>query len=216
MIDILKYLIKLKKLKIIRIFFRRINIFKFFKFKSLIFGLSFFKIIIFKLKEKFIKDDDDKLICRNNVNLVLEIRFLDVFYQIEICEIEDILLKLNLVLELIKMILIIIILMILIIMIVYIIIEILIIIFKIFLLKMKFLKIINFILKFCLSVDIFLEIIGQDLIGIFLDGLMLLFFGQFFLIKVDLEKELDLQKDVEYILNKVSNFFNLEDFYQLY
>lgn len=80
MIDILKYLIKLEKLKIIRIFFRRINIFKFFKFKSLIFGLSFFKIIIFKLKERFIKDDDDKLICRSNVNLVLEIKFLDVFY----------------------------------------------------------------------------------------------------------------------------------------
>lgn len=80
MIDILKYLIKLEKLKIIRIFFRRINIFKFFKFKSLIFGLSFFKIIIFKLKERFIKDDDNKLICRNNVNLVLEIKFLDVFY----------------------------------------------------------------------------------------------------------------------------------------
>lgn len=216
MIDILKYLIKLEKLKIIRIFFRRINIFKFFKFKSLIFGLSFFKIIIFKLKERFIKDDDDKLICRNNVNLVLEIKFLDVFYQIEICEIEDILLKLNLVLELIKIKLIIIILMILIIMIVYIIIEILIIIFKIFLLKKKFLKIINLILKFCLSFDNFLEIIGQDLIGIFLEGLMLLFFGQFFFIKVDLEKELDLQKDVEYILNKVSNFFNLEDFYQLY
>lgn len=43
---------------------------------------------------------------------------------------------------------------------VYIIIEILIIIFKIFLLKKKFLKIINLILKFCLSFDNFLEIIG--------------------------------------------------------
>ncbi|XP_052692600.1 mucin-4-like [Crassostrea angulata] len=88
--------------------------------------------------------------------------------------------------------------------------------FKTFLSKTKPLKTTNFTSKPRLSFDTPLEITGQDPTGIPLDGLTSSLFGQFFLTKVDLEKELDLQKDVEYIPNKVSNFFNLEDPYQSY
>lgn len=220
MIDISKYLTKLEKPKITRIPFRRINIFKPSKSKSPTFGLSSPKIIIFKPKERSIKDDDDKSTRRSNANSAPEIKSPDVPYQIETRETEDIPSKLNSASELIKMtstsstttttsttstt------------MTAYTTTEISTTTPKTFLSKKKPLKTTNLTSKPRLSFDNPLEITGQDPTGIPLEGLTSSLFGQFFLTKVDLEKELDLQKDVEYTPNKVSNFFNLEDPYQSY
>lgn len=211
MIDVSKYLTKRKKPKITRIPFRRINIFKPSKSKSSTFGFSSPKIIIFKPKEKSIEDDEDKSTRRNTANSASEIKSHDVPYQIETRETEDIPSKLNSASESVKM-------------------------------tstttttttmtayttteistpetlpsKTKSLKTTHLTSKPRLSFDNPLEITGQDPTGIPLEGLTSSLFGQFFLTKVDLEKELDLQKDVEYKPNKVSNFFNLEDPYQSY
>uniref|UniRef100_A0A8W8P1H4 Chitin-binding type-4 domain-containing protein n=1 Tax=Magallana gigas TaxID=29159 RepID=A0A8W8P1H4_MAGGI len=188
--------------------------------KSPTFGLSSPKIIIFKPKERSIKDDDDKSTRRNNANSAPEIKSPDVPYQIETRETEDIPSKLNSASELKKMtstsstttttsttstt------------MTAYTTTEISTTTPKTFLSKKKPLKTTNLTSKPRLSFDNPLEITGQDPTGIPLEGLTSSLFGQFFLTKVDLEKELDLQKDVEYTPNKVSNFFNLEDPYQSY